>query len=142
MTGKVIWVEPDTPFAAIAAALHEFRVSAFPVLDDKGQVIGVVSESDLLPVTSRASWRSATASTTRRPARTPSTWWPASRSTERTRITGLAAATGQRKRSGAPVVRLGPLNSPIAFLYASLSEQIRPDLALSCYVGLLQRADA
>jgi CBS domain-containing protein len=48
MTSNVIWVERDTPFAAIAAALREFRVSAFPVLDDKGQVIGVVSESDLL----------------------------------------------------------------------------------------------
>ena len=48
MTTKVIWVEQDTPFAAIAAALREYRVSAFPVLDEAGQVIGVVSESDLL----------------------------------------------------------------------------------------------
>ena len=48
MTTNVVWVERDTPFAAIAAALHQFRVSAFPVLDEAGQVIGVVSESDLL----------------------------------------------------------------------------------------------
>jgi len=48
MTTNVIWVERDTPFAAIAAALREYRVSAFPVLDEAGQVIGVVSESDLL----------------------------------------------------------------------------------------------
>ena len=48
MTTKVIWVERDTPFAAIAAALRKHRVSAFPVLDEAGQVIGVVSESDLL----------------------------------------------------------------------------------------------
>ena len=48
MTSQVIWVEQDTPFAAIAAALRQFRVSAFPVLNDKGEVIGVVSESDLL----------------------------------------------------------------------------------------------
>lgn len=48
MTATVIWVERDTPFAAIAAALREYRVSAFPVLDEAGQVIGVVSESDLL----------------------------------------------------------------------------------------------
>ena len=48
MTTQVVWVEQDTPFAAIAVALREFRVSAFPVLDDAGQVIGVVSESDLL----------------------------------------------------------------------------------------------
>jgi len=48
MTTNVVWVERDTPFAAIAAALHQYRVSAFPVLDETGQVIGVVSESDLL----------------------------------------------------------------------------------------------
>jgi CBS domain-containing protein len=48
MTTKVIWVERDTPFTAIAAALREYRVSAFPVLDEAGQLIGVVSESDLL----------------------------------------------------------------------------------------------
>jgi len=48
MTTQVVWVEQDTPFAAIAAALRDFRVSAFPVLDSEGRVIGVVSESDLL----------------------------------------------------------------------------------------------
>lgn len=48
MTTKVVWVEEDTPFAAIAGALHQYRVSAFPVLDAAGEVIGVVSESDLL----------------------------------------------------------------------------------------------
>ena len=48
MTTKVVWVEQDTPFAAIASALRGYRVSAFPVTDDAGQVIGVVSESDLL----------------------------------------------------------------------------------------------
>jgi CBS domain-containing protein len=48
MTTQVVWMEHDTPYAAIAAALRQHRVSAFPVLDDDGRVIGVVSESDLL----------------------------------------------------------------------------------------------
>jgi len=48
MTADVITVREDTPFEAIAAALHQHRVSAFPVLDEASQVIGVVSESDLL----------------------------------------------------------------------------------------------
>ena len=48
MTPTVITVGEDTPFEAIAAALREHRVSAFPVLDQASQVIGVVSESDLL----------------------------------------------------------------------------------------------
>jgi CBS domain-containing protein len=48
MTPNVMTVEEDTPFEAVAAALHQHRVSAFPVLDEASQVIGVVSESDLL----------------------------------------------------------------------------------------------
>lgn len=48
MTAKVMWVEKDAPFAALAAALRQYRVSAFPVLDEAGRVIGVVSESDML----------------------------------------------------------------------------------------------
>jgi CBS domain-containing protein len=48
MTPDVITVKEDTPFEAIAAALRQHRVSAFPVLDGASRVIGVVSESDLL----------------------------------------------------------------------------------------------
>jgi CBS-domain-containing membrane protein len=48
MTPTVITVTKDTPFEAIAAALRQHRVSAFPVLDEASNVIGVVSESDLL----------------------------------------------------------------------------------------------
>jgi len=33
----------------MAARLHEDRVSAFPVVDDDGKVVGVVSEADMLP---------------------------------------------------------------------------------------------
>jgi CBS domain-containing protein len=48
MTTQVRWVRRNTPFAEIAVMLHQYRVSAFPVLNDTDQVIGVVSESDLL----------------------------------------------------------------------------------------------
>jgi CBS domain-containing protein len=48
MTRGVISVEQDTPFATVAAALKEYRVSAFPVLSPAGQVVGVVSDADLL----------------------------------------------------------------------------------------------
>ena len=48
MTPNVITVGKGTPFEVIAAALREHRVSAFPVLDEAGRVIGLVSESDLL----------------------------------------------------------------------------------------------
>lgn len=48
MTSEVIWVEEDATFAAMAAALRRHRVSAFPVVNEKRQVTGVVSEADLL----------------------------------------------------------------------------------------------
>lgn len=48
MTVDVIWAEEDTPFAGLAAALRQYRISALPVLDKTARVIGVVSETDLL----------------------------------------------------------------------------------------------
>jgi CBS domain-containing protein len=48
MTTRVVSVTKDASFRTMAAALRDHRVSAFPVLDDDGKVIGVVSEADLL----------------------------------------------------------------------------------------------
>jgi CBS domain-containing protein len=48
MTTRVIWVSKDATFREMAAALREYRVSAFPVVDDDRKVIGVVSEADML----------------------------------------------------------------------------------------------
>jgi CBS domain-containing protein len=49
MTTRVVAVHRSTSFKEIAARLRQARVSAFPVLDDDGTVVGVVSETDLLP---------------------------------------------------------------------------------------------
>jgi len=48
MTSRVFWVTKDASYQEMAIRLREDRVSAFPVLDDEGKVIGVVSEADLL----------------------------------------------------------------------------------------------
>ena len=48
MTTRVISVRKETTFRDMAAALREYRVSAFPVVDDDRKVIGVVSAADLL----------------------------------------------------------------------------------------------
>jgi len=48
MTDQVVAVRRDASFKEMAARLREFRVSAFPVIDDNRRVIGVVSEADLL----------------------------------------------------------------------------------------------
>ncbi len=48
MTTRVVAVRKNATFKDIASLLTEYRVSAFPVLDDEGKVIGVVSEADML----------------------------------------------------------------------------------------------
>jgi CBS domain-containing protein len=48
MTTQVVTVRPATPFKDIVAKLAEHRVSAMPVVDDAGRVLGVISEADLL----------------------------------------------------------------------------------------------
>jgi len=48
MTTRVVAVRRGATFKEMAATLRQFRVSAFPVIDDDGKVIGVVSEADML----------------------------------------------------------------------------------------------
>jgi CBS domain-containing protein len=48
MTTQVVTVAPETAFKQIVACLADHRVSALPVVDDHGLVLGVVSEADLL----------------------------------------------------------------------------------------------
>jgi len=48
MSAHVVSVTKDVSFRSMALALREHRVSAFPVLDDDGKVVGVVSEADML----------------------------------------------------------------------------------------------
>jgi predicted transcriptional regulator len=48
MTTRVVWVKKGATFREMAVALRENRVSAFPVIDDDGKVVGVVSEADML----------------------------------------------------------------------------------------------
>jgi len=48
MTTHVLWVRADATYKDMAQRLREFRISAFPVLDDYMRVIGVISEADML----------------------------------------------------------------------------------------------
>ena len=48
MTTSVVAVRKDASFKEMAAMLRSRRISAFPVVDDAGRVIGVVSEGDML----------------------------------------------------------------------------------------------
>jgi len=62
MTSSVQTVRPDTPVTEIAKRLIERNISGVPVVDDDGQVVGIVSEGDLM--------RRAENQTERRPS-----WW-------------------------------------------------------------------
>src|SRR5215470_19028659 len=49
MTANAVALRANASFKEIAARLREYKISAFPVLDNDDKVIGVVSEADLLP---------------------------------------------------------------------------------------------
>jgi CBS domain-containing protein len=49
MTARVVMVNRSVSFKEIAASLKRYHVSAFPVVDVRYTVIGVVSGTDLLP---------------------------------------------------------------------------------------------
>ncbi|MFI6359765.1 CBS domain-containing protein [Streptomyces sp. NPDC050743] len=48
MTLTVVAVSRDAPFKEIVRIMEQWKVSALPVLEGEGRVIGVVSEADLL----------------------------------------------------------------------------------------------
>jgi CBS-domain-containing membrane protein len=60
MTQEVVTVGASTTVAEIARLLLEHRISAVPVLDEAGRVVGIVSEGDLVrrigDTDSRGSW--------------------------------------------------------------------------------------
>ncbi|MDF3299124.1 CBS domain-containing protein [Streptomyces tropicalis] len=49
MTHTVVAVGRDAPFKDVVHLMGQWKVSALPVLEGEGRVIGVVSEADLLP---------------------------------------------------------------------------------------------
>ncbi len=48
MSDKVVTVKRGASFKEMASMLRQFRISAFPVTDEGGKVVGVVSQADLL----------------------------------------------------------------------------------------------
>lgn len=61
MTSDVATVGTDTPFKEILRVLADRRIAAIPVVDERGHVLGVVSETDLLrreeyPFARRSRW--------------------------------------------------------------------------------------
>lgn len=49
MSTRLLCVKRDTPIKEIAALLARNRIGGVPAVDERGHVLGIVSESDLLP---------------------------------------------------------------------------------------------
>jgi CBS domain-containing protein len=48
MTKTVVTAPELAPFKELVRVMREYRVSALPIMDDRGTIVGVVSEADLL----------------------------------------------------------------------------------------------
>ena len=48
MTSQVVTARPTTPFHELVRLLEQHHVSALPVIDDTGRLVGIVSEADQL----------------------------------------------------------------------------------------------
>lgn len=48
MTRTVVVVTDSSPFKDVVRKMQEYRVSAVPVVDDAGRLVGIVSEGDLI----------------------------------------------------------------------------------------------
>ncbi|MGE8941093.1 CBS domain-containing protein [Leptospira interrogans] len=48
MTSNVVAVRPDAPIHSVAAQMTEKRISGVPVVNESGNLVGIISESDLM----------------------------------------------------------------------------------------------
>ncbi len=48
MSNKVVTVKPETPITDVARLLLEERVNGVPVVNDKGEMVGIICQSDLI----------------------------------------------------------------------------------------------
>ena len=54
MAANPVTVAPDTPILQAIHALVEHRISGLPVVDLRGNLVGMLSESDCLPIAVQA----------------------------------------------------------------------------------------
>ena len=95
MTTNVTAVQPETPYKTIAGQAHDLGVDAFPVVDNDGYVLGVVSTADLLAKVALAGGSG------------PDWPYPARRHRERQQAQGATAADLMTS----PAVTIGPHTS-------------------------------
>jgi len=133
MTRNVVSVPPETPVAQIARTLLQRRISAVPVVDAKGRLLGIVSEGDLM----------------RRPdagtgaGRPP--WWLELVADSEERLQRFAKAHGQRAadvmtRKVVTVSERAPLDEVAALLEKHHIKRV-PVMRGAKLVGIVSRAN-
>ncbi len=127
MSTHIYAVREHASFKEIATRLHELRVSAFPVIDLDGTVIGVVSEADLLP-------KEALEGTV------PSVLHSLGHSREQSKITAVTAADLMTK----PAVTIGP-DEPVThaarLMYSRKVKRLPVTNDDGRLIGIVTRAD-
>ena len=127
MSTRVYAVRECASFKEIATRLHELRVSAFPVIDLDGKVIGVVSEADLLPKEALE-------------GRVPSVLHSLGHSREQSRITAVTAADLMTT----PAVTIGP-KEPVThaarLMYARRVKRLPVTSDEGKLIGIVTRSD-
>ena len=127
MSTHIYAVREGASFKEIATRLHELRVSAFPVIDLDGTVIGVVSEADLLP-------KEALEGTV------PSVLHSLGHSREQSKITAVTAADLMTK----PAVTIGPDESvthAARLMYSRKVKRLPVTNDDGRLIGIVTRAD-
>jgi len=129
MTRDVITVTPTTPIHEVASLMANHGVSGLPVLDEKGSVVGIVTEADLL---------------VRQKPRTRTSWWRLFLDGDRmAREFQRAVGTTAGEVMTREVISIGP-DLPIEAAAAILHDQkIRrvPVVTKGALVGILSRGD-
>jgi CBS domain-containing protein len=130
MTTDVHTVRPDTPLKAVAQELVEHAISGLPVVGGDGEVLGVISEADLLVKEAGSPRRSRS-----RVARLLDADDGREASKREARVAGEAMS--------APAITIAPFQSTAAAAAAMLRAGINrlPVVRGSTLIGIVTRAD-
>ena len=132
MTSRVKTISPDADVKAVAKLLATGRISAVPVVDRKGHVLGMVSEGDLLR-------RPETGTTKRR------SWWLQLLADPRDLARDYAKSRAVRARDvmSSPVISVAPATdlADVADLLESRGIKRVPVMQNGKLVGIVSRRD-
>jgi CBS domain-containing protein len=130
MSADVVTVGPEAPLKAVAEQLIEHRISGLPVVDDQGEVVGVISEADLLVKEG--------GSTPRRPGLIA---WLLDSSDPREQLKLEARVAGEAMTS--PAITVAPYRSIAVAAQTMLDQGINrlPVVRDGRLVGIVSRAD-